>query len=405
MKYVVLIGDGMADYPIEEKGGKTPLELAAIPCLDMLAQRGVLGLVHTIPEGMEPGSDVANLAALGYDPRKYYSGRAPIEAASIGVSLADTDIAFRCNFVTLAQQAGGLFMDDYSAGHIATADAAEIIAGLKKTLDSSDITFYPGVSYRHLMVWKKGTDKLKTTPPHDISGRRIDDYLPRGEGSELVRQLMEKSRAVLPGLEINKQRVLRGDKPVSSIWLWGQGRALKMPRFEDLYGISGSVISAVDLVKGLGICAGLASIDVPGATGYLDTNYEGKVSAALQALESGNFVYVHVEAPDEASHKGSFSEKLQAIEDFDSRIVGPVIEGLEKKYGEFRVLVMPDHPTPLSTKTHASDPVPFILYDSANRNNKINNQRAYCERDARASGVVCDEGARLMNHFIRGAVL
>ncbi len=280
-------------------------------------------------------------------------------------------------------------MDDYSAGHIATAEAAEIIAGLKKTLDSKDITFYPGVSYRHLMVWKNGTDKLKTTPPHDISGRRIDDYLPRGEGSERVRQLMEQSRSVLPGLEINKRRAERGDKPVSSIWLWGQGRALKIPRFADLYGISGSVISAVDLVKGLGICAGLASIDVPGATGYLDTNYAGKVAAALQALESGDFVYVHVEAPDEASHKGSFSEKLQAIEDFDARIVGPMIDGLEKRYADFKVLIMPDHPTPLCTKTHASDPVPFILYNSADRDNKINNQRAYCEKDARASGIVC----------------
>jgi 2,3-bisphosphoglycerate-independent phosphoglycerate mutase len=405
MKYVVLIGDGMADYPIEEKGGKTPLELAATPCMDMLAQKGMLGLVNTIPEGMEPGSDVANLAAMGYDPRKYYSGRAPIEAASIGVALAPSDIAFRCNLVTLADKDGGLCMDDYSAGHIATAEAAEIISGLKKTLDSPEITFYPGVSYRHLMVWKNGTDKLKTTPPHDISGRKIDDYLPRGEGAERVRQLMEQSRTVLPGLEINKQRALRGDKPVSSIWLWGQGRALKIPRFADMYGVSGSVISAVDLVKGLGICAGLASINVPGATGYLDTNYAGKVAAALQALETGDFVYVHVEAPDEASHKGSFSEKMQAIEDFDCRIVRPMIQGLEKRNGDFKVLIMPDHPTPLCTKTHASDPVPFVLYDSANRDTAIGGQRGYCEKDARASGVVVDEGARLMNHFIRGAAL
>jgi len=405
MKYVVLIGDGMADYPIEEKGGKTPLELAATPFMDMLAQKGALGLVHTIPDGMDPGSDVANLAAMGYDPRKYYSGRAPIEAASIGVSLADTDIAFRCNLVTLAEKDGGLCMDDYSAGHIATAEAAGIIAGLKKALDSPDITFYPGVSYRHLMVWKNGIDQMKTTPPHDISGRRIDGYLPSGEGSERVRQLMEKSRAVLPGLAINRERVSRGDSPVSSIWLWGQGRALKIPRFADLYGISGSVISAVDLVKGLGICAGLASIDVPGATGYLDTNYAGKVAAALQALESGDFVYVHVEAPDEASHKGSFTEKIQAIEDFDARIVGPMIEGLEERFQAFKVLILPDHPTPLCTKTHASDPVPFIMYDSASRDNKINNQRAYCEKDARASGVVVDEGALLMNRFIKGAAL
>jgi 2,3-bisphosphoglycerate-independent phosphoglycerate mutase len=402
MKYVVLIGDGMADYPLPDKGGKTPLELAATPGMDRLAQKGTLGLVSTIPEGMEPGSDVANLAAMGYDPRKYYSGRAPVEAASIGVALTETDIAFRCNLVTLAEKDGSLIMDDYSAGHITTAEAAEVIAGLKNELDSQYITFYPGVSYRHLMVWKNGTDKLKTTPPHDISGRRIDDYLPRGEGAERVKQLMEKSRAVLPGLEVNRQRLTRGDKPVSSIWLWGQGRALKMPRFADLHGISGSVISAVDLVKGLGICAGLASINVPGATGYLDTNYEGKVTAALDALEKGDFVYVHVEAPDEASHKGSYGEKIQAIEDFDRRIVGPVIAGLEQRYGDFKVLVMPDHPTPLSTKTHASDPVPFILYASAD-SNKSAQQRGYCEKDAKAAGFFVDEGTRLMNLFIKGS--
>lgn len=403
MKYVVLLGDGMADYPIQAKGGKTPLELAATPTMDRLAQQGMLGLVNTIPEGMDPGSDVANLAALGYEPRKYYSGRAPVEAASIGVPLADSDIAFRCNFVTLAEKDGVLIMDDYSAGHITTPEAAAIIAGLKKELDSPDITLYPGVSYRHLMVWKNGTDKMKTTPPHDISGRSIAEHLPRGEGSERVRQLMEKSRSVLPGLEVNKERAARAEKLVSSIWLWGQGRALKMPAFADLHGISGSVISAVDLVKGLGICAGLTSIDVPGATGYLDTNYEGKVSAALQALEAGDFVYVHVEAPDEASHKGSYAEKIQAIEDFDSRIVKPVIAGLEKRYEDFKVLVMPDHPTPLATKTHASDPVPFIMYASADKNNAALS-RSYCEKDALAAGVVVAEGAKLMDLFIKGAV-
>lgn len=402
MKYVVLIGDGMAGYPLADHGGKTTLELAATPAMDRLAQKGVLGLVSTIPEGMDPGSDVANLAAMGYDPRTYYSGRAPIEAASIGVSLADTDIAFRCNLVTLAEQGGDFIMDDYSAGHITTPEAAAIIDGLKKELDGPDITFYPGVSYRHLMVWKNGTDKMKTTPPHDISGRLIAEHLPRGEGAERVRGLMDKSRGVLPGLAVNAQRIARGDKPASSIWLWGQGRALKLPCFADLYGVSGSVISAVDLVKGLGICAGLASIDVPGATGWLDTNYEGKVAAALQALETGDFVYVHVEAPDEASHKGSFAEKRQAIEDFDRRIVGPVLAGLEQKYADFRVLVMPDHPTPLATKTHAADPVPFIMYASAGSGGQAL-QRGYCEKDAKASGVFIDEGARLMDRFIKDA--
>ena len=401
MKYIVLIGDGMADYPLENQGGKTPLEIAATPAMDRLARQGTLGLVSTIPDGMEPGSDVANLAAMGYDPCKYYSGRAPIEAASIGVPLSETDIAFRCNLVTLAEKDGGLVMDDYSAGHITTPQAAAIIAELKKELDSDDIILYPGVSYRHLLVWKNGIDRMKTTPPHDISDKKIDEYLPRGDGAKKIRDLMEQSRAVLPGLQANKDRVARGEKPVSSIWLWGQGRALKIPHFTDLHGISGSVISAVDLVKGLGISAGLSSIDVPGATGYLDTNYEGKVSAALAALEAGDFVYVHVEAPDEASHKGSYGEKIQAIEDFDSRIVAPVLAGLEKRFPDFRVLVMPDHPTPLCTKTHASDPVPFILYASGDRG-KPAVQRGYCEKDAQASGVSIDQGTKLMERFIKG---
>ena len=401
MKYIVLLGDGMADYPVAGKNGKTPLELSRTPYMDSLAQRGELGLVNTIPAGMDPGSDVANLSVMGYDPLQFYSGRAPIEAASIGVHLDEQDIAFRCNLVTLQEKDGSLYMDDYSAGHIKTPEAAVIVNALKEQFDSSDITFYAGVSYRHLMVWKQGSDKIKTTPPHDISGKKIDAYLPQGEGSPRVQQLMAQSRDILSGLAINKEKIRQGIKPANSIWLWGQGRSLKLPRFMEKYGLSGSVISAVDLIKGLGISAGLSAITVPGATGYLDTNYEGKARAALQALESADFVYLHVEAPDEASHKGSFDEKIQAIEDFDARIVKPVLEGLATKFKEYRILLLPDHPTPLATMTHAADPVPFILFSSEDTGRQARQSIGYNEKDAKKSKLYISRGWELMDRFIK----
>ncbi|MCX8043302.1 MAG: cofactor-independent phosphoglycerate mutase [Desulfobacterota bacterium] len=398
MKYVVILGDGMADYPLPERDNKTPLALSHTPAMDRLARNGELGLVRTIPEGMDPGSDVANLSVLGYDPKRFYSGRAPIEAASIGVELSPADVAFRCNLVTFREQNGRFIMDDYSAGHIATADARLIIKELKRHLDAPDVTFYPGVSYRHLMVWNNGCADMKTTPPHDITGRPIADYLPQGNGAETIRALMERAREILAELEINRQRAC----PVGGIWLWGQGRAIKLPRFKDKYGISGSVISAVDLVKGLGICAGLRVINVPGATGYLDTNYEGKVCAALDALAEGDFVYVHVEAPDEASHKGSLDEKIRAIEDFDSRIVAPIVAGLEQRYEEFRLMVLPDHPTPLAIRTHAPDPVPFIMYASRDASRHGARDRAYTEQDAAQSGLFINSGWQLMDRLIQG---
>lgn len=396
MKYIVLLGDGMADYPLADKGGKTPLALSRTPTMDMLAAKGELGLVRTIPAGMEPGSDVANLSVLGYDPLRFYSGRAPIEAASIGVDLGPEDVAFRCNLVTLGERDGHVFMDDYSAGHIPTEESAQIIRVLKQHLDTPDITFYPGVSYRHLMVWKGGSTDMKTTPPHDITGQPIENNLPRGDGSEKLIELMLKSRQILAGLPINKQRA----RPVNGIWLWGQGRALKLPHFFEKYGLTGSVISAVDLVKGLGVCAGLNVIQVPGATGYLDTNYEGKARAALQALQEVDFVYVHVEAPDEASHKGSLSEKIQAIEDFDARIVTPILKGLEQNYKEFRLMILPDHPTPLSIKTHAADPVPFIIYAPPAHARAITQSRGYNEQDASRSGTFIENGWMLMDRLI-----
>jgi len=401
MKYIVLLGDGMSDEPLAAHGGKTPLEMAATPAMDRLAQKGEIGLCQTIPAGMDPGSDVANMSVMGYDPGKYYSGRSPIEAASIGVPLSAADVAFRCNLVTLAEKDGGLVMDDYSAGHIATEDAADVIQALKDKLDSDAFCFYPGVSYRHLMVWKNGQDRMKTTPPHDVSDKKIADYLPQGAGADRILALMDKSREILPAVAVNKRKTAKGEKPVSSIWLWGQGKRLALPSFPSRYGITGSVISAVDLIKGLGISAGLQSIDVQGATGYLDTNYQGKVDAALQALDTGDFVYLHVEAPDEASHKGSLEEKIRAIEDFDSRIVAKIVAGLERKFAAFRVLVMPDHPTPLHIKTHAADPVPYALYASGNPDRLENDRIGYNEKDAAASGIVIEKGWELMNKFIR----
>jgi 2,3-bisphosphoglycerate-independent phosphoglycerate mutase len=284
MKYIVLLGDGMSDYPLEEKGGKTPLEISQTPSMDSIANQGMIGLVKTIPDGIPPGSDVANLSVLGYDPSLYYTGRAPIEAASIGVPLGADDVAFRCNLVTLNGEGDNLFMYDYSAGHISTDAAQVVINELKKQLDSTDFSFYRGVSYRHLLVWRSGEYRMETTPPHDITGRPITAYLPQGPGSAKLIALMNRARPILQGIPLNDQKLKSGQQPANAIWLWGQGKSLNIPTFREKYNLSGSVISAVDLVKGLGICAGLSPVTVPGATGYLDTNYEGKARAALQAL-------------------------------------------------------------------------------------------------------------------------
>lgn len=403
MKYIVLLGDGMADNPLEELGGRTPLQAADIPSMDRLASEGMIGLVRTIPEGMAPGSDVANLSVMGYDPEKYYTGRAPIEAASIGVALGSRDVAFRCNLVTLSGEPGrGRIMADYSAGHISTADAAQIMACLKSELNRDGFEFFAGVSYRHLMVWRNGLGDMTTTPPHDISGQCIDTCLPEGQGAERIIELMNRAQQMLSACEVNRKRLAEGNSPANAIWLWGQGTSPNIPTFSHKYGINGAVISAVDLVKGLGICAGLSSINVPGATGYLDTNYEGKAEAAIEALKQVDFVYLHVEAPDEASHKGSLTEKIQAIEDFDKRVVKHVISGMEQNFDNFRLMILPDHPTPLSIKTHSSDPVPFILYSSDNNPRQGSVAAGYSEADARKSGVMIENGYELMDRLVKG---
>ncbi len=354
MKYVILLGDGMADHPIDSLGGKTPLQAANKPNMDLIARQGRTGLVSTVPDDLPPGSDVANLSVLGYDPHKYYSGRAPLEAASMGVHLAKEDIAFRCNFVTVTN---GL-MEDYSAGHITSDEGRELITSLKPLMPGGRL--YPGVSYRNLLVLTAGAEAV-CTPPHDIMDRPIEDYLPRGKDSELLIELMEATRPVLASHPVNKKRITDGKRPANMIWLWGQGPAPSMPTFQDRFGLQGAMISAVDLLKGIGTYAGMDVIDVPGATGDIDTNYAGKVQAALEALKHLDFVYLHVEAPDEAGHEGDVGLKVKAIELFDQNVVGPMIRGLKVSGEDWRVLLLPDHATPISLRTHTREPVPFAM--------------------------------------------
>lgn len=395
MKIVIIQGDGMPDHPVPEIGNRTPLEAARTPNMDEIAKRGVFGLVKTIPEGLPPGSDVGNLSVLGYDPTLYYTGRSPLEAASIGVDVRETDVTFRCNLVTLKESDGKTLMEDYSAGHISTEEAREIILDIRGELErEGEIDFYPGVSYRHLMVWHGGTDRMRTTPPHDISGKEVSPYLPSGEGADKLNRLIERSKGLLKNHPVNLRRMEQGKNPATSIWLWGQGRTPRMPRFKELYGIEGAVISAVDLVKGIGIYAGLRVLDVPGATGYLDTNYEGKVEYALRVLEEVDLVMIHIEATDETGHEGKADLKIRAIEDLDSRVIGPVLDGI-KRFKDYKILILSDHPTPIGIKTHVNEPVPFAIFSS--RDGSIKDEsRVFSEGSASQTGVFVDEGWRLM---------
>ena len=390
MKLVVLLGDGMADHPIKSLGGKTPLQAARKPNMDMIAREGRNGLAATVPDGKPPGSDVANLSVMGYDPNKYYSGRAPLEAASIGVHLAEDDIAFRCNLVTVSNG----IMVDYSAGHITSDEARELIRAVQPLMPERRL--YPGVSYRHLLVLKAGADTI-CTPPHDITDRPIDDYLPRGKDSELLRELMEASKPVLATHPINIKRIAEGKRPANMIWLWGQGPAPSMPTYKEKLGLSGAMISAVDLLKGLGIYAGLEVINVPGADGTIDTNYQGKVDAALDALRRVDFVYLHVEAPDEEGHEGHLEKKIKAIELFDKKVVGPIAEGLKKSGGQWRVCVMPDHPTPIDVRTHTREPVPFAIMGSGI---KADGVQSFDEEAAKHGGYGLVNGWNLMEMLI-----
>lgn len=398
----------MADRPLEALGGKTCLQAARTPNLDRLATLGEVGSAHTVPDGFPPGSDVANLTLMGYDPRKYYTGRSPLEAASMGVDLGPDDVAYRCNLVTLKVTGGRLsgaggvrsaVMEDFSAGHISSEEARLLIEEVNSKLGTEKIRFYPGVSYRHLMVWRGGRDRIECTPPHDIQDKGIQDYLPRGEGDDVINELMEASFDILTAHPVNKGRVEKGRRPANSIWLWGQGKRPSMPTFREKYGLEGAVISAVDLTRGIGVYAGFEVIKVPGATGWIDTNYVGKAEHALWALKTKDIVYLHVEAPDEAGHTGSLENKLKAIEDFDELIVGNVLTGM-KQFDAFRVLVMPDHPTPLAIRTHSADPVPFVLYDNAaeRKGGPVSYDEGILERP---DALVFKEGYRLMDHFLQ----
>ena len=402
-KYMVLLGDGMADYPVPELGGKTPLQVAQTPNLDRLSRRGKLGLVRTVPPGLPPGSDVANLSIFGYDPAVHFTGRAPLEAASMGVKLGPGDVAFRCNLLTLSRREGKACMDDFSAGHISTAEARQIIADVEKSLGTPEFNFYPGVSYRHLLVWRHGGRSLSltTTPPHDITGKPIAEYLPRGEGQGEICGLMEEAQKILRKHPVNRARQQSGEKPANAIWLWGQGKAPSLLPITKRFGLRGSVISAVDLMKGIGFYAGLEIVNVPGATGYLDTNYAGKAEYALREIAKKDFVYVHVEAPDEASHNGNRKDKIQAIEDFDGKIVGPILRGL-KKYKNFRLLVLPDHPTPLVLRTHSSEPVPFVIFSSEDGGRGPKKERFFDELSASKAGLLIEKGHELLEKFIEG---
>jgi len=393
-KYIILLGDGMADYPIPELGGKTPLQVAKTPNLDFIAREGIAGIVRTIPKGMDPGSDVGTLSVLGYDPRSYYTGRAPLEAASIGVTLQPTDVAFRCNLVTIKNG----IMNDYSAGHIKTEEAREFIKVLNEALGNNEIKFYPGKSYRHLMVWRNGENELKLTPPHSISGEEVRDYLPKGKGAEKLNELMKRSQDLFITSELNRTRLKKNEKPVTSIWLWGHGKRPVFKTFKEKFGKSGAVISAVDLVKGIAVYLGFDRIEVPGATGYLDTNYGGKAEYALNALEEKDFVYLHVEAPDEAGHNGDLEAKIKAIEDFDEKVVGKVLAGI-KRHKKFKVMALPDHPTPLSLMDHTEDPVPFAIFSSEREKDNV---KSFDEEEAKNGSMKFEEGYKLMEYFLSG---
>lgn len=399
MKYIVMLGDGMADRPLAGLGGKTPLQAAHKPNIDKLVKDGLLGLVKTVPDSLKPGSDVANLAVMGFNPLECYSGRSPLEAISMGIDLAETDVAIRCNLVTVSPEPDyeQKTMLDYSAGEITTQEAAQLIAAVNQALATDELSFYPGISYRHCMVWNQGRTGLDLTPPHDISDQKVTGHLP---ADPMIRTLMEKSYEILKDHPVNQERIKRGLAPGNSIWLWGEGTRPRVFNFNEHYGVRAAVISAVDLIKGIGLAAGMEVIEVAGATGNEHTNFAGKCQAALDTLLAGqDFVYIHVEAPDECGHRGDTANKIKSIELIDEKIVGPLLGELEKQGQEYSILVLPDHPTPIELKTHTSDPVPFLWYCSSH---KQDSGRTSYDEDSAAGGVYIDEGYTLMERFLTG---
>lgn len=404
MKYVVVLCDGMADYPVPALGGKTPMMCADKPHIDALAQKGEVGLVRTVAAGLKPGSDVANMSVLGFDPKKYYTGRSPLEAASIGVDLKDTDVTLRTNLVTLSDEPNyeDKTMVDYCAGDISTAEAAEIMQDVEAHFGNEMFKFYAGVSYRHCLVWANGTTDLgNMTPPHDISGRVVGEYLSKSENAVPLIQMMKDSYAFLSEHPVNKKRVAEGKRPANSIWMWGEGKKPMLPAFSDVYGKKGAIVSAVDLLKGIAKCAKMEAPEVEGATGYIDTNFEGKALAAVDALKNGcDFVYIHLEAPDECGHRNEPENKVKAIEMIDSRVLPIVLDGLKAIGEDYKIMVLPDHPTPIVTQTHAADPVPYLIYHKANEKQGVGSIN---EETAKNTGVFIENGPDIMRKFLEEA--
>jgi 2,3-bisphosphoglycerate-independent phosphoglycerate mutase len=399
MKYVVIIGDGMADYPLDELNGKTPLQASVIPNMDYIASRGVNGFLKTVPEGMEPGSDVANLAIMGYDPKQYYTGRGPLEAASIGADLKAGEVAFRCNFIT---EKDGI-LTDFNANHISTEESGKLIDALNKEFDEVG-EFYLGVSYRNLLVVNnEETAALKSMPPHDIVGENIEENLLRpfdDKNAQLLNKIMKESQELLEKHPVNKERIKAGKNPANMIWLWGQGVKPEMPLFKEKYGLNGATITGVDLIKGLGVYLGLTNIDVPGATGYFDTDYDAKAKYAINALDENDLVFVHVEAPDEAGHAGDIKEKIKGIENIDHKIVGKLLDELPK-FDDYAISVLPDHATPIKVKTHTVDPIPYAMCSTGGVKDDVSQ---YNEFSAKKGSLGTIEGYKFMNNFLKNMI-
>ena len=400
MKYVVVLCDGMADYPVPALGGKTPMMVAKKPHIDALAAKAEVGLVRTVAPGLKPGSDVANMSVLGFDPHRFYTGRSPLEAASIGIDMKDSDVSLRTNLVTLSDK-GESFADkvieDYCADDISTEEARQLIEAVQAAFGGGEYDFYTGVSYRHCLIWHGGTTELgNMTPPHDITGKVIGPHLSTAETARPLLEMMEKSFDLLKDHPVNKARVAAGRRPANCIWLWGEGKRPALRPFEALYGIKGGMVSAVDLLKGIANCAGMEVAEVPGATGYIDTDFEGKAKAALDLLTRNDLVYVHFEAPDECGHRNEPENKVKAIEMIDSRVLPILEKGLEQ-YEDYKILLLPDHPTPIVTRTHASDPVPYLLYQKSAPKTGVDTIN---EETAKATGIYMENGPALMPHFL-----
>lgn len=400
MKYLILVPDGAGDEPVEALGGKTPLEAADIPMINELAAKGQVGTVKTIPPGVAPGSDAANLSVMGYDPSVYLTGRSPLEAASIGINMSDTDVAFRVNLITLTGEGDyeDLIITDHSSGDITTEESDQLIQAVNEAFADERIHFYTGVSYRHCMIVHNGSTDYELTPPHDVLTQRVGDHLPKGEGSEFLTDMMKKSYEILKDHPVNQDRIARGLNPANTLWIWGQGRKPSLSSFYDKYGIKGTAISAVDLIKGIAICAGLNSVDVEGATGTLHTNFDGKAQAAIREYKDGkDFVYMHLEGPDECSHQGDMEGKLECMHSIDQKVLKPIVEYLRGSGEDFRALIVPDHRTPLAIRTHSADPVPYVIYDS--RKEKPEDKSRQFNEKSGAEGPYFDSGYALADFF------